>query len=77
MSGAIVMQSGDPITWKADRQKRTILSSCNAEICATNMGSCLTVKTRNMISSLANLGYPILDCTSPTHVYNNNNACVK
>jgi hypothetical protein len=77
MSGVIVMQSGSPITWKADRQERTALSSFDAEICATNMGSRLTVNTRNMISSLADLGYPIHNCTSPTHLYNDNDACAK
>ena len=77
MSGAIAMRSGGPITWKADRQERTALSSCDAEICTTNMGSRLTVNTRNMISGLADLGYPIYDCDSSTHLYNDNDACVK
>ncbi len=77
MSGAIVMQSGGPIAWKADHQDCTSLSSCKAKIRSTNMGSCLTVNTRNMISSLSNLGYPIHDANSPTPLYNNNNACVK
>ena len=77
MSGAIVMRSGSPITWKADQQERTALSSCDAEIRATNMGSRLTINTKNMISSLADLDYPIHDCTSSTHLYNDNDACVK
>jgi hypothetical protein len=77
MSGAVVMRSGGPIAWKANRQERTSLSSCEAEIRATNMGSRLTVNTRNMISSLADLGYPISDCKSSTPLYNNNDACVK
>jgi hypothetical protein len=38
MIGAIVMRSGGPISWKADRQDRTPLSSCEAEIRATNTG---------------------------------------
>ena len=77
MSGAVVMRSGGPIAWKADRQERTSLSSCEAEIRATNMGSRLTVNTRNMILSLSDLGYPISDCESPTRLYNDNDACVK
>ena len=77
MSGAIIIQSGGPIAWKADCQERTALSSCDAEIRATNMGSRLTVNTRNMISGLSDLGYPIHDCESPTPLYNNNDACVK
>jgi hypothetical protein len=58
MSGAIVMQSGGPLVWKAKRQECTSLSSCKAEIQATYMGARLTVNTRNMISNLSNLGYP-------------------
>ena len=77
MSGAIVMRSGGPIAWKGDRQERTALSSCEAEIRATNMGARLTVNTRNMISSLADLGYPIDDTSIPTPLYNDNDACVK
>ena len=53
MSGAIIFRSGGPITWKTDRQERTSLSLCEAEIRATNMGSRLTVNVRNMILHLA------------------------
>ena len=77
MSGAIVFRSGGPITWKTDRQERTSLSSCEAEIRATNMGSRLTVNVRNMILHLASLGYPITDAQQATPLYNNNKACVK
>ncbi len=77
MSGAIVMQSGGPLAWKTDRQECTALSSCKVEIQATNMGARLTINTRNMISSLSDLGYPIDDTTLPTLLFNDNNACVK
>jgi hypothetical protein len=77
MSGAIVMRSGGPISWKADQQDRTSLSLCKAKIRATNTGSCLTVNTRNMILSLSSLGYPISDADMATLLYNDNNACVK
>jgi hypothetical protein len=77
MSGAIVMQSGGPLVWKAERQERTSLSSCKTKIRATNMGARLTVNTRNMISSLSNLGYPIDNTALPTPLHNNNDACVK
>jgi hypothetical protein len=53
MSGAILFRSGGPITWKADHQNRTSLSSCKAEIRATNMGSQLTVNTRNLSSTFS------------------------
>ncbi len=41
------------------------------------MGSRLIVNTRNMISSLSDLGYPIDDCKSSTPLYNDKDACVK
>ena len=42
------------------------------------MGARLTVNTRNMISSLADLCYPIEDTTSPpSPLYNDNDACAK
>jgi hypothetical protein len=77
MSGAIVMLSGGPICWKAEQQECTSLSSCEAEISATNMGSRLTVNTCNMIKYLSLLGYPVTNATRPTILYNDNDACVK
>jgi hypothetical protein len=77
MSGAIVMRSGGPLVWKAEHQERTSLSSCKAEIRATNMGARLTINTRNMISSLSNLSYPINDTALPTPLYNHNHTCMK
>jgi hypothetical protein len=41
------------------------------------MGLRLTVNTRNMISSLSDLGYPIDDCESSTPLCNDNDACNK
>ncbi len=77
MRGAILFRSGGPLMWKADRQDRTALSLCEAEIRATNMGSCLTINIRNMISHLANCGFPINNTSSATPVNNDNNACIK
>jgi hypothetical protein len=77
MSGAILFHSGGPLTWKADQQERTSLSSCEAEIWATKMGSCLTINTRSMILHLSACGYPIDDASSPTPIYNDNEACVE
>ncbi len=76
MSGAILFRSGGPLTWKADRQDCTALSLCEAEI-RMNMGSCLTITIRNMISHLANCGFPINDTSSATPVNNDNDACIK
>ena len=77
MSGAIIFRSGGPITWKAERQERTSLSTCDAEIWATNMGSCLTVNLRNQILHLQSIGYPIDDTDIATPLYNDNKACVQ
>jgi len=77
MSGAIIFRSGGPITWKTERQERTSLSSCDAEIRAAAMGSRLTINTRNLILHLKSLSYPIDDTDVATHLYNDNDACVK
>ena len=77
MSGTIIFRSGGPITWKTEHQEQTSLSSCDAEICTTAMGSCRTINTRNLILHLKSLGYPINDADMATPLYNANNACVK
>jgi len=77
MSGAIIFRSGGPIAWKSVRQEKTSLSSCEAEIRATNEASKLTVAIRNVASGMADLGYPITDASSPTDLFNDNEACVK
>ena len=77
MSGAILFQSGCSITWKANHQDRTSLSSCEADIQATNMGSCLMLNTRNIILDLSSRGYPISDAATAMPVFNNNDACVQ
>ena len=40
LSGYIIYRSGGPIAWKSIRQKQTALSSCEAEVIATN--ECVT-----------------------------------
>jgi hypothetical protein len=77
MSGTIIFRSGGRITWKSDRQEQTTLSSCEAEICATSMGSRLFVNVCNMISHLSSLGHPISDATPPTPLFKDDNACVQ
>lgn len=77
MSGAIIFRSGGPIAWKSVRQEKTSLSSCEAEIRATNEASKLTVAIRNVASGLADVGYPIDDASAPTTMFNDNEACVK
>jgi hypothetical protein len=77
MSSAIVMWSGWPLSWKADHQDRTSLSSCKAEIRATNTKCHLAANIRNMISSLSSLGYPITNAEVPNPLYNDTHACIK
>ena len=77
MRDAIIFRSSGPIVWKIDWQKCTSLSLCDAEIRATNMGSCLTINIRSMILHLKSLGYPIDDTDITTPLYNDNNACAK
>jgi hypothetical protein len=77
MSGAILFCLGGPLTWKADCQDLTSLSSCEAEIRATNMGSRLTVNTCNLILDLSSKGYLIMDAETTTPVFNDNDACVQ
>jgi hypothetical protein len=76
MSGTIIFRLGGPITWKTNCQDCTSLSSCKAEILATNMGSYLTINVQNMIIHLTYLGYPINDATMATPLYNDE-VCVK
>jgi len=72
LSGFLICCSGGPIAWKSDRQSKTALSSCLAEIIATN--EC--VKDVESIKHRASdLGMDIGDrCTT---VYNDNQACVQ
>jgi hypothetical protein len=77
MSGAIIFRSGGPITWKTEQQDRTLLSSCDAEIRATNMGARLTFNLRNLILHLQSFGYPINHTDLATPLYNDNKSCVK
>jgi hypothetical protein len=77
MSGGIIFRSGGPIVWTAIRQEKTSLSSCESEIRATNEAGKLTVACRNLIEQLAAAGYPITDASSPSKLFNDNEACVK
>ena len=77
MSGAIVFRMCGPVAWKTERQERTSLSSCEAEIKATCMGSKLTVATRNFSKGFSGCGVPPpVDTDRPTTVYNDNMSAV-
>ena len=77
MSGGIVFKNGGPIGWLGERQDRTSLSSCEAEIRATNATSKKVVDFRNLSRSVSDAGYIIPDVDAPTLIYNDNDACVK
>ncbi len=71
LSGFIICRSGGPIAWKSIRQNQTALSSCEAEVIATN--ECVTelLSVRHRCQDMC-----LPDVTTPTVVYNDNQACV-
>ena len=77
MSGGIVFKNGGPLGWLSERQERTSLSSCEAEIRATSATSKKVVDFRNICRSVTDSGFPIPDIDHPTLLYNDNEACVK
>ena len=77
MNGGIVFKNGGPVGWLGERQERTSLSSCEAEIRATNATSKKVVNFRNLSRSVSAAGYQLLDIGLPTLVYNDNAACVQ
>jgi len=77
MNGGIVFKNGGPLGWLVERQERTSLSSCEAEIRATNATSKKVVDFRNLSRSVSDAGYVIPDVDAPTIIYNDNEACVK
>jgi hypothetical protein len=77
MNGVFFFKNGGPIGWLGDRQDRTSLSSCKAEICATCATSKKDVDFRNLSRSVSDAGYVIPYFNSPTLLYNDNDACVK
>jgi hypothetical protein len=76
MNGGIIFRNGDPIGWLGVSQERTSLSSCEAEIHATNVTFKKIVNFRNLCQSISDSGLSVPDATSPTVLYNDNNTCV-
>jgi hypothetical protein len=72
LSGFVICRSGGPIAWKSIRQERTALSSCEAEIIATN--ECVT-ELQSIKNRAQDLG--MVDASDRTPVYNDNAACVQ
>jgi hypothetical protein len=77
MSGGIIFRQGGPIAWIAIRQERTSLSSCEAEIRATNEVSKLLMGIRNLAESVRTSGFVIPDTTEASPLYNDNESCVR
>ena len=77
MSDAMVFRMNGQLVWKTERQPKTSLSSCEAEIRATNLGSKLTMAARNFTRGFEACGESApSDISRPTQVFNDNNACV-
>ena len=77
MSGGIVFRQGGPVAWTAVRQERTSLSSCEAEIRATNEVSKLLMGIRHLADAVRTGGYEIVDTAAASPLYNDNESCVK
>ncbi len=73
----IVFKHGGPIGWIGERQEPTSLSSCKAKIWATNATSKKVVDFWNLSSSVSENDHTINNISSPTILYNDNNACIK
>ncbi len=77
MNGGIVFTNGDPLGWLGEWQDRTSLSSCEAEICATNFTSKKIIDFCNLRWSISKSGHSLSNIDSPTLLFNNNDACVR
>jgi hypothetical protein len=77
MNGGIVFKIGGPIGWLGERQERTSLRSCKAEIHATNATFKKVVDFCNLCRSISKSGHSLSDINSPTILFNNNDACVR
>jgi hypothetical protein len=77
MSGGIIFRNGGPVGWLGERQDQTSLSSCEAEIRATDATSKKVVDFRNICQSMVDSGHNLQDIDLPTIFFNNNEACVK
>ena len=77
MTGGIILWTGGPVGWLGERQDRTSLSSCEAEIWATNATSKKVADFCNVCHSLVESGHDIANVTSPILLFNDNDACVR
>ncbi len=77
MNGGIIIRNNGPVGWLGERQECTSLSSCEAEICATNATSKKVVDFRNLCLSASESRHTLTDPDSSTLLYSDNDACVK
>jgi hypothetical protein len=77
MSGGIIFRQGGPVARIAVRQERTSLSSCEAEIRATNEVSKLLMGICNLAECVRASGFDITDTTDTSPLYNDNEFCVR
>ncbi len=77
MSGGIIFCQGGPIAWNAVCQECTSLSSCEAEIHATNEVSKLLMGIRHLANDVQKNGYDIVDTAEASPFYNDNELCIK
>jgi hypothetical protein len=71
ISGYVICRTGGPISWKSIRQNRTALSSCEAEIVATN--ECVT-ELEHVLNRARDLHMD--DADDRVTIYNDNESCV-
>ena len=71
LSGFLVCRCGGPIAWKSVRQEQTSLSSCEAEIIATN--EC-TMALEGLKHQATDMG--LVDAKDTTDIFNDNQGCV-
>jgi hypothetical protein len=76
MNGGIVFKNGGPLGWLGEWQDRISLSSCEAEIRATNATSKM-VDFRNLRQSVSKSGQSLSNIDSPTLLFNDNDTCVR
>jgi hypothetical protein len=77
MSGGIVFNNEGPLSWLAECQECTSLSSCKAKIWATNSTSKKAVNFHNLCWSVLESGVPLSDVNKATTIYNGNDTFVR
>ncbi len=77
MSGGIIFWNGGPVGWLGERQDCMSLSSCEAEIHATNATSKKVVDFHNICQSMVDSGHNLQDIVSPTLLFNDKDPCVE